>query len=344
MRQKAFHLSFGRVTALGALIAACAFSGGCSLLPEEKGPLKPPLVKPAQATARTVDAKVGSIIRQISGSAYFVPTRISYHPLAGSGNIESVNVWAGNTVKKGDVLLVLNNGDIDVELLQRELEYERKKAALEDAAKLGDDRTLRIAKLDFELAKLLFDKTKAKAEKAVLRAQIDGIVTFVAELKPGDWVEAGRPLVAIADPEGMRLALNASGNPVMADVTVGMDAKIDFKGKTYEGKVTQTPRSAPATEDARLRDEYAKTIYIELSELPPDAELGALADVAVTVAKRENVIVLPKRGIRSYFGRTFVQIMDGEKRREIDVETGLENATEIEVISGLDAGMKVILQ
>jgi multidrug efflux pump subunit AcrA (membrane-fusion protein) len=334
-----------RMAALAAIFAAGAIAGGCSLLPKEQGALKPPLVKPAQATVRTVDVKTGSIVRQVSGSARFVPTRVSYHPFEGNGGIiESVEVRAGGLVKKGDTLVTLDNGDIDVELLQRELEYEKKKLALEDAVMGRNEKQLRVARLDFELAKLLFDKTKEKAESGILRAKADGVVTFVANMFPGDRVEAGEVLVAIADPLGMRIAIDAGGNQVMRDVDVGMEAEVEFKGKTFAGKVTQTPSSAPPTDDTRLREEYGKTLYIELPELPPDAELGAMADVKIVVSRRDNVIVLPKRGIRTYFDRTFVQVLDGERRREIDVETGLENATEIEVVRGLEAGMKVILQ
>lgn len=333
------------IAVLGMLIATFTLCVGCSLLPDEQGALKPPLVKPAQAVARTVEVKIGSIVRQISGSARFVPTQISYHPFGGNGGkVKSVEVRAGNIVKKGDVLVTLDNGDIDFQLLQKELEVERKKLSLEDAFTSGDERKIRIAQLDYKLATMYFDKTKEQVVNANLRARVDGIVTFVAELKPGDMVEAGRVLVAIADPTGIRISFDAGGNQVMKDIVIGLEAEIEVDGKSYKGKVTQTPSSAPLTEDVRLREEYAKIIYIEMEDLPPNATLGTMVDIKIVAARREKVTVLPKSGIRNYFGRTYVQVLDGERRREIDVETGLENSTEIEVVKGLEIGMKVILQ
>jgi macrolide-specific efflux system membrane fusion protein len=335
----------GRLAAAVMLIAGAAMLSGCSLLPEERGPLKPPLVQPAQAPVRTVEAEIGTIVRQISGAAHFVPTQIRYHQFrGGGGTVKSIDVRAGLTVKQGDVLAQLDIGDIDVELLQRKLEYERKKFALEDAKASGDRRQIQLAGLEFELAELLYEKARTKAESAVLRAETDGVVTFAAALQPGDRVQDGEVLAAVADPSKMRVALNGTGNEVMRDIRVGMEAEITYQGRKYKGKVVQTPSSAPPTDDEVLREEYSKTIYVEMEELPPDAEIGAMADLTIVAARRENTIVLPKRGVRTYFGRTYVQILDGERRREIDVETGLENATEVEILSGLEAGMKVILQ
>ncbi|MFB9327940.1 efflux RND transporter periplasmic adaptor subunit [Paenibacillus aurantiacus] len=333
-----------RLVVVVSLLVTAAMSSGCSLLPQEQAPLAPPLVKPAQSEARTVDAKLGSIARQIAGSGTFVPTRVKYYQLQAGGVIDSVNVRAGTVVKKGDVLITLDNEGVDIELLQRELEYERKRLALEETVKGGNGRHIKIAKLDYQLAELLFEKTKEKAAASVLTAAGDGIVSYFTDLMPGDRVEPGRVLAAIADPQAMRLALTTTNNPVLSDIKVGMIAEVKFQGQQYAGKVTQTPASAPQTDDDRLREEYARTLYIELDSLPPEAALGKMADITIVAERRDNVIVVPKAGVRTYFGRTFVQVLDGERRKELDVETGLENATEFEIVQGVEEGMKIILQ
>lgn len=333
-----------RMTAFGVLLAASAATAGCSLLPQDQEPLKPPLVKPAQAEVRTIDAKNGSIVRQIAGSGAFVPTDVRYYQFQEGGVIKDVNVRAGTMVKQGDVLVTLKNDGVDVELLQRELEYEKKRLALEDAVKYGDERQRKVVQLDFELAKLLFEKTKEKAASSMLVAEADGVVSYATDLRPGDRTDGGRVLAAVANPSGMRLALLTSSNPVLADIKVGMEAEVTFQGQVYAGQVTQTPASAPQTDDDRLREEYSRTLYIELDSLPEGAALGAMADVKIVAARRDNVIVVPKAGVRTYFGRTYVQVLEGERRREIDVETGLETATEYEILQGVEEGMKIILQ
>ncbi|QHW34493.1 efflux RND transporter periplasmic adaptor subunit [Paenibacillus rhizovicinus] len=332
-----------RAAALGVLLIASSLAAGCSLLPQEQAPLKPPLVKPAQAEIRTIESKTGSIVKQISGSATFVPTNIEYYQQPDAGVIHSVEARAGSAVKKGDVLVTLENDGVEVELLQREIEYERKKQTLNDTIKAGGEENIRIAKLDFKLAELLYDKAKAKAESSIVRAKKDGVISYATDLEPGDHFDAGRVLMAVAQPDGMRLSLEVTANPALADIKLGMAADVIYKEKTYKGKVTQTPASAPETADEKLRDEYGKTLYIELAKLPEGASFGAHADVTIVAARRDKVIVLPKSAVRAYFGRTFVQVLEGERRKEIDIETGLATATEYEIVKGVQEGMKIIL-
>lgn len=332
-----------RAFALGVLLIASSASAGCSLLPKEQAPLKPPLVKPAQAEVRTIDAKSGSIVKQVAGSAIFVPTKIEYYQQPDAGVIHSVDVRAGSAVKKGDVLITLENNGADIELLERQIEYERKKQALGDAIKAGNAESTHIAKLDLKLAELLYNKAKAKSDSSVIRAKSDGVVSYSTDLQPGDHFDAERVLSAVAQPDGMRLALEVTANKALADIKIGMEADVTYKDRTYKGKVTQTPASAPETADERLRDEYGKTVYIELDKLPEGASFGAHAEVTIVAARRDNVIVLPKSAIRAYFGRTFVQVLEGERRKEIDIETGLTTATEYEIVKGVQEGMKIIL-
>ena len=58
----------------------------------------------------------------------------------------------------------------------------------------------------------------------------------------------------------------------------------------------------------------------------------------------ENAIVIPKHLVKSDGEREYVQIyVDGEKI-EVDVVTGITNATEVEIVSGLKAGDQVIVK
>jgi hypothetical protein len=42
-------------------------------------------------------------------------------------------------------------------------------------------------------------------------------------------------------------------------------------------------------------------------------------------------------------GRSYVQIADGERKKEVDVEVGLTTPTEVEIVKGLEEGQQVIL-
>jgi hypothetical protein len=55
------------------------------------------------------------------------------------------------------------------------------------------------------------------------------------------------------------------------------------------------------------------------------------------------VIVLPRGAIRSYMDRYYVQIMEGDYRKEADIEVGLMTPTQVEIVRGVEEGQQVIL-
>lgn len=66
--------------------------------------------------------------------------------------------------------------------------------------------------------------------------------------------------------------------------------------------------------------------------------------MTIVVEQRENVIVIPRKGLRTYLGRDYVQVLNGESRKEVDVEKGLVTPTEVEIRTGLKEGQNVILE
>ncbi|MOA30899.1 hypothetical protein D3C78_1520200 [compost metagenome] len=65
----------------------------------------------------------------------------------------------------------------------------------------------------------------------------------------------------------------------------------------------------------------------------------------IILQQREGVLKIPRSGLRSFLGRTFVRTLeDGSKIREIDVETGIKGSTEIEITKGLEEGAVIVLQ
>lgn len=94
-----------------------------------------------------------------------------------------------------------------------------------------------------------------------------------------------------------------------------------------------------------MAEKYSKTLYIEVPKLPEGAKIGSLPNVKIVTRQRDNVVKIPRSGLRSYLGRNFVRVLEDDKRlREIDVEPGLAGSTEIEIVQGLTEGQVVVLQ
>lgn len=326
-----------------ALVLGSVLSG-CSILPKEEESLKPPLVKPAQENYRTVTAEKGTITKEINGSGNFVSVSTDIAQFTGQGGrIDKIMVHSGDQVKKGDILVQLILDGMDIQLKEQELSLERAKYAYKNASSDADAR--RIAGLQRDIEQLKYDRLKAQFDSKALYANIDGEVIFSETLQEGDYVEPYQTLVIVADPTKLQISLGMDSSSDYSQVDVGTIAQVKLRDLVLEAKVVQTPNSAPATLNKQLAERYAKTLYLTLVSPPDNLSIGGTADVKIITQKRENVIKIPKNGLRNYLGRSFVRVLeDGTRLREVDVEVGLTGSTELEVIKGLEEGQVIVLQ
>ena len=71
-------------------------------------------------------------------------------------------------------------------------------------------------------------------------------------------------------------------------------------------------------------------------------ELGDLVRVEVVVEREDNVLWLPPQAIRTFDGRKFVVVQDGELQRRVDVKIGVEGEDRVEIEEGLTEGQVVV--
>ncbi|WP_373232471.1 efflux RND transporter periplasmic adaptor subunit [Cohnella sp.] len=334
-----------QATALGiAFVLGCTLAG-CSLLPKEEEALKPPLVKPAQENYNTVEVEKGTIVKGIIGSGSFESLKTDLAQFTGQGGrIQEILVASGDTVKKGDALVQLILDGLDIQVKEQQLALERAKYAYQQARN-GDDQALRIAGLQLEIEQVKYDRLSKQLNSKQLISSIDGQVVFAESLKEGDFVDAYQTLVIVADPTRLRVAIRVDNANDIREVEVGLQADIKVKDEVVAGKVVQTPSSSPITLNKDLAEKYSKTLFIEVPTLPAEAKIGAMVDVKIITQQRDNVVKIPRSGLRSYLGRNFVRVLEeGKRLREVDVEPGLVGSTEVEIVKGLEAGQVIVLQ
>ncbi|WP_051251451.1 efflux RND transporter periplasmic adaptor subunit [Paenibacillus harenae] len=319
---------------------------GCSLLPSEEASLKPPLVKPAQENYRTVTVEKGTIAQEINGSGSLESTRTEIAQFTGQGGrIAKMLAVSGNDVKKGDVLVQLNVDGLDIQLKEQQLAVAKAKLAYKQAKLAGDADAIQIAQLQMDIENLKLERLTATFDSKQLVAGMNGQVTFVEDLEEGDFVEPYQTLVIISDPSELRVALRVETGSEISGIDVGFPAQVTLGSEKLDGKVVQTPSSAPVTMNPQLQDRYSKTLYIDVPKVPGSASIGAFADVKIILQQRADVLKIPRSGVRNFLGRTFVRTLEeGNKIREIDVETGIKGSTEIEITKGLEEGAVVVLQ
>jgi multidrug efflux pump subunit AcrA (membrane-fusion protein) len=338
-----FTPGMAKTAAAAALIASLL--SGCSLLPAEEQQLQPPLVKPAQEKFDVVEVKKGTIQTFLKGTANFIATeRQSLFFTESGGRVNAVHVNLGQEVKAGDLLIDLITGDLDLQAKLQKLNVEKAQILYQEAKKSGAGASeIRLRQIDLEHEQISQDEIDKQMAKSRLVSPLNGIVTYIGEIKAGDSVNAYSPLISIDDPSHLQLAYQAVNGKDLYPVQPGMPVTLTYKKQELTGKVLQTPSTAPLSADKTIAERNAVTLILSIDKPPAGISIGESVDFTVPLQKQENVIVLPRAGLRSYLGRDYVQIAEGERRKEVDVEVGLKTATEVEIVRGLEVGQEVIL-
>lgn len=330
------------------ILAACAVLlalPGCSLFPAEEEPLAPPLLEPVKQNIVTVEVKRGMMEQTVRGSGVLEPYELRYHSFkAGGGRISEVFVRAGDEVKAGDPLVQLEVEGLDLELKHKALNLEKAKLELEEAKASMNPDEMRVKLIQLDIAQTEYDMIKERLDDKLLVADMDGVVTYVTSKEPPDHVDAYENLVVVANGDKLRVIFTKTESNWASAIRVGMEAALTWKGETFSGEVVQTPSSAPSTDDDRLRDLFSRSVYIEIDELPEGAEMGDVVDVRVVTDRRENTLIIPANALRNFANRNYVQILDGERVYEADVEIGIRSAAEVEILAGIEEGQQIILR
>lgn len=76
--------------------------------------------------------------------------------------------------------------------------------------------------------------------------------------------------------------------------------------------------------------------------LPAGLRLGSSASVEVQVADHTGVLILPRAAFLSTGGEALAYVLSGDRAERREVSFGAQNDTQVEVVSGLQAGERVI--
>lgn len=321
--------------AIGTLIVT-NFSG-CSLFPNENSVQAPVLLKAPEASYKTQPVKKGTIIRQISSNGTLVSRAGENLSFAShGGRISCIKVKAGDSVKKGELIAQLDTNSLNYDLKKAKIQLEKAQVTyqLEVDAK-SDSNRLKLADLDVQESQLEVDEIQEELQKATLTAPITGKVEFVVNLKIGDQIAAYETVATIGDESQIEVECTGTG---LDNFKIGMKANIEYNSHTYSGVVVTVPDTSSASANNK------KAVVVKFDQIPQDTKLGDNASVAVTLEKKENVIVIPADKVKDFGGKYYVSVLDKGAKVDKLVEIGIKTDTEVEITKGLTEGDNYITE
>jgi HlyD family secretion protein len=333
-------------------------------------------------TVRVVGVETGVVEDLVANTraGTVKPCRRAHLAPGMGGQIERLSVRDGDRVEAGQLLLELWNQDIKarVELAEREAEAAEARAR---AACLKADQTEREAarqvklkeramaseealdraitaaqagRADCEAARASarvsaaqIGVARAELERTRLTAPFAGVVAEVTgELN--EYVTPSPP--GIPTPPAVDLIdddcfyISAPIDEVdAAKVRLGLDARVSLDAFGDLELAGVVRRVAPYVLDL---EKQARTVEVEvvLADLPQERPLlaGYSADVEIVVDRRKGRLFIPTAAVRPGEPST-VLVLDQGLLEEREVEVGLSNWEQTEIVSGLSAGEQVVL-
>lgn len=180
------------------------------------------------------------------------------------------------------------------------------------------------------------------ADYSRITAPFNGIVTW-RYADTGALIQAGTsnagsmPVVKLAEVDVLRLRLPVP-EALAPFVHIGDTAQIDVQAldKTFSGTVTR---------DTGALDPSTRTMQVEIDVPNPKGELdpGMYAQVTLNIQRTGDVLTVPIEAVDQTGQQPFVMLVnDSNHVEKRAVQVGLSTANRTEILSGLQAGDKVI--
>lgn len=325
------HKSLKLICSVFLTGAVAITASGCYFFPDEEPLLDPPTLDVADVVYSTYTAARKDIVSQTIQSGYIISNvEEECFFTQYTGQLKNIYVNPGDFVEEGDLIAEMNNGAIEYQL---EIQQKRVELAQLNYNNSGSAADL----LQLEIEQNTLAAYQAEYDGGHVYAPMSGQVSYVKTLNPGDEVNPYDVIVRIVDPD--RLCVSATTTSI-TDYYIGDEVQVEVNGDYYDGVVVRTPR-----EEIEDGDEVVDKVFVEFTnDSPGFGYLGAIGNVIKTVAESQNAIVIPKYIVKTDGDRTYVQVLRDDEKEEVNIETGISNAVEIEILSGLSEGDEVIVK
>jgi macrolide-specific efflux system membrane fusion protein len=266
--------------------------------------------KDSKTNIKVISPVIGDIELSITTTGTIEPqNRLEVKPPI-NGRIEEILVNEGEKVRKGQILAWMSSVD---------------RAALLDNARSQGEDVLKYWKDVYKPTPLI--------------SPIDGEV-IVRVIEPGQTVTSNTAVVVISD----RLIVRAQVDETdIGKVKLGQTAivKLDaYPDIEVKAKVNHISYEATVVNNVTI---YKVDILME--RIPSVFRSGMSANVRIIQQRKKNVLTIPVDVVRHAGKSSFVLVSNGKdsKPERRDVELGISDLKNVEVISGLTLNDKIIL-
>ena len=261
--------------------------------------------------------------------------------------VNSITVRAGDRVRRGELLVSLDDQDLRAQNSQARAQASSLEALLKDSqqslsriTELNKQGLASASELDrakashsnltaqLQAAKQKISETETQLGYAQIKAPFDGVV-IDRTAEPGDTVLPGKSLITLFDPTSLVVEVNVRESlAVKLNLGDSLDVTVSALNKSLTAEIIEIVPAANA---------YSRAFTIKAS-IPISQELkpGMFARVKVMTGQRAAIMV-PETFVSEYGQLSMVNVLNDGKLQKRFVRLGQVDNGLVEVVSGLDA-------
>jgi len=278
-----------------------------------------------------------------------------------NGYVKDVKVDIGSRVRKGQLLMVLEAPELEQSAMQAKEKYARTRADL-SIDREHYNRLLEASRtpgaispldLSFVKSKMESDSAVSNAARAnwqmqetmeaylVVTAPFNGVITE-RNVHPGALVSAesrdSKPMLELKEIAHLRLQVdipeNLSGTLKTGDTLSFYTSAIP--GKKITAKISRKSMNV----NLQFRSERVEADVINTNEL---LSPGMYADIVIFSKGNSSGFIVPKSGVVTSTERKYVLVVRSGKIEKVDVVSGNESGSSVEVYGNLDKKDSIVI-
>lgn len=257
-----------------------------------------------------------------------------------AGKVLSIAFKEGSLVKKGDLLVKINDEDLQAQL--KKLQLQEKLASEKEGRqkKLVAINGISQEEYDASLTQLNsiaadIEVLRAHIAKTQITAPFDGKVGL-KNISEGSYVTPGTQIATMQQSDPMKLDFYV---PEKYASLVKVNSKLTFSTEVGNEKHDAVVMAIEPKVDAATR-----TIQVRAKTENKNGNLfsGSFVRIEFSLAETENALMIPTESIIPILKGQKVFVSRGGKAEEVKVETGLRSENKVQILKGLTIGDTVI--
>ncbi len=173
----------------------------------------------------------------------------------------------------------------------------------------------------------------------VIEAPFDGKISKI-HISEGDTVDTSSNVFNIVDDSSFKIETSIDESEI-TKVALGQEVEIIVSAldKEYKGKVSSIDGEASTSGNSTTFG-----VEIVLEGETKGLYTGMSSEMNIVIKESKDVLVLPIQSVKNQKGKYMVTVKNGEETKEVEVTTGAQDSSFVEIKTGLKVGDIVVYE